>query len=111
MMALSMLSESFREGNCSHSMRFQWSYPKYAQDTEEQHGGSGYKVWTKGGDRILEFCAAMNMTEENKFFKKRASHLNASGLVRRDQRKFLKDIKEVLPCEQFITKSLVLIRR
>lgn len=70
-------------------MRFQCS-----QDTEEQHGGSRYEVWSKGGDRILEFCPALNMTEENTFFKKRASHLSASGLVRREQ--FLKDIKEVL---------------
>ena len=43
---------------------------------EEQHGGYGYGVRNKDGDRILEFCANKNMTVGNALFKKKASHLS-----------------------------------
>ena len=70
--------------------------------------------------RILEFCAVMNMTVRNTLFKKRVSHLVTyeSGisktwtdysLVRRNQRKFLEDIK-VLPGEECITQYNPLVR-
>ena len=42
---------------------------------EEQHWGCGYGVRSKQGERILEFCAAMNMAVGNTLFKKRASCL------------------------------------
>ena len=58
---------------------------------------------SKKGERILEFCATMNMVLGNTLFKKRVSHLVTyeSGisktqvdycLVRRNQQKFLKEI-------------------
>ena len=60
----------------------------------------------------------MNMTVGNALFKKRASHLatcescpsktQVDCLVRRNQRKFFKDIK-VLPSEEFITQHNSLV--
>ena len=78
------------------------------------HGGYGYGDRNKEGERILEFCAAMDMIVANTFFKKRDSHLVTyeSGsaktqvdycLVRKDQRKLLKDIK-VIPSEECIAQ-------
>ena len=64
-----------------------------------QHGGYGYRVWTKEGESIHEFCAAMNMTVGNTSEIFSLSHLKTQVdycLVRRNQRKFSKGIK-VLP--------------
>lgn len=72
---------------------------------------------------ILEFCAAMNMSEGNTLFKKMVSHVvtyesdplkSQVGycLVRRNQWKFLKDIK-VLPretTEECITRLTPFLR-
>ena len=60
-------------------------------------------IVTKEGERIFQFCAAMNKVAENTLFKKRASYLviykSALSktqvnycLKRRNQSKFLKDI-------------------
>ena len=47
-----------------------------AKDFEDQHGGYGYLVKKKEEQRILEFCAAMNMGVGNGLFlKKRVNHL------------------------------------
>lgn len=41
----------------------------------DQNGGYSYGVRGKEGERIFEFCAAMNITVGNILFKKRASLL------------------------------------
>ena len=83
-----------------------------AEDYQDEHGAYGYGVRKRKGERILEFCANMNMTLESTLFKKRASPLityrsgpsKTSRLVStRDQRKFLKDFN-VLPIEEFINQ-------
>ena len=77
------------------------------------HGGYGYGDRNKG-DRILEFCAALNMFVGNTCFKKKDSHLVTfeSGLartqidyflLRQNQRKYLCDVK-VIPSEECITQ-------
>ena len=48
------------------------SNPEYYED---QRGGYGYEVKNKEGGRILEFCAAKNMTVGNSIFKKKVSDL------------------------------------
>ena len=69
------------------------------ENYENQHGGYDYGVRSKERERILEFCAVINMTVGNTLFKKRASHLVIYeycllksqvdySLVRRNQRKF-----------------------
>ena len=73
--------------------------------------GYVYGVQNRKGGKILEFCAAMNMTVGTTLFKKRENHLVTyeSGPsktqvghclvgLRRNQKKFLKDIT-VLPSE------------
>ena len=45
------------------------------ENYERQHGGSGYGVRKKQGEKILEFCAAMNVTVGNTLSKNRESHL------------------------------------
>lgn len=68
---------------------------------------------------VIEFCAAVNLLVGNITFKKRASHLvtyhcgllKTQGdywLVRRDQRKFVKDVK-VLLSEECITQHIPLV--
>ena len=47
------------------------------ENYEDQHGGNGYEVRNKERERVLEICAAMNITVGNTLFKKRASHLVA----------------------------------
>ena len=49
------------------------------QKTEDQHGGYGYRVSTKEGESIHEFCAAMNMTVENAFRNIFTESLKNSG--------------------------------
>ena len=46
-----------------------------AEGYESQHGGYGYGMSNKEGERILAFCAVMNLTRGNTLSKKRASHL------------------------------------
>ena len=66
----------------------------------------------KNWERIFGFCAALNLAVGNTLFKKAASHVisyesRASNtqvkycLVRRNQRKFLEDIK-ILPSEKCV---------
>ena len=52
---------------------FNWLVGSKPENYEDQHGGEGYGVRNKEGERILEYCAAMNITVGNKLFKKRAS--------------------------------------
>ena len=63
-----------------------------------QHGGYGYRVWTKEGESIHEFCAAMNMTVGNTFrniFTK--SLKNSGGLLfgKEKQKKVFKRYKSL----------------
>ena len=85
-----------------------------AEHNEDQHRGYGYGVRNNEEERILEFCAAMNMKIGNTIYKKRSSHLITyeSGpsktevdyyFVWRNKRKFFKDIK-ILPIEECITE-------
>ena len=85
-----------------------------AEYNEDQHRGYGYGVRNNEEERILEFCAAMNMKIGNTIFQKRSSHLITyeSGpsktevdyyFVWRNKRKFFKDIK-ILPIEECITE-------
>ena len=78
------------------------------------HGGYGYGVSNKEGERILDFCAAFNMFVGNTYFKKKDSHLVTyeSGsaktqidyiLLRQSQRKYLCDVK-VIPSEECIAQ-------
>ena len=78
------------------------------------HGGYGYGDKNKEGERILEFCAALNLFVGNTYFKKKDSHLVTfeSGLARtqidyflfrQNQRKFLCDVK-VIPSEECIAQ-------
>ena len=41
----------------------------------DQHGGYGYRVRNKEGEKILEFCVNMNMAIGNTLFKKRVINL------------------------------------
>ena len=81
-----------------------------AEDYGNQPGGYGYGVKNEEGQRILEFFAAMVVGYT--LFKKRASHLVTYEsrpskvdycLVRRDQMKFLKDMK-IPRCEECVTQ-------
>ena len=45
------------------------------ENYEDQHDGYGYGVRNKERERIIEFCAAINISVENTLSKKRASHL------------------------------------
>ena len=78
-----------------------------------------YGVRNKLGERVLEFCATMNITVGNTLFKKKTSHLvtyeSVSSktqvyhcLVMRNKRKFLEDMK-VLSSEECITKHKPLV--
>lgn len=49
------------------------------KDYVDQHWGYGYEVRNKRKERILEFCAAMNLTIGKKLFKKRAIHVATYG--------------------------------
>ena len=84
------------------------------QNTMRTSISYGYGVRNNEEERILEFCAAMNMKIGNTIFKKRSSHLITyeSGpsktevdyyFVWRNKRKFFKDIK-ILPIEECITE-------
>ena len=85
------------------------------ENYEDQHGGYGYGVRNKDGERILEFCTAMNKTTVgNTLISRKANNLATyeSGpsktevdycLVKRNRRKFWKGVK-VLPSEEFITQ-------
>lgn len=75
------------------------------EDHKDQDGGYGCGVGNKGGERILEFCAVMNMTVRNLLFKERLTHLATyelgSSKVRlyfgkKKRKEVLKNIK-VLP--------------
>ena len=92
---------------------------KEAEGFENLHGGFGYGVRNREGERILEFSSAMDMIVGNTFFQKRDTHLVTyeSGLsktqidyclVRRTQRKLLKDVK-VVPGEECITQHKPLV--
>ena len=78
------------------------------------HGGYGYGDKNKEGDRILDFCTALNMFIGNTYFQKKDSHLVTyeSGLaktqidyflLRQSQRKYLCDVK-VVPSEECIVQ-------
>ena len=59
--------------------------PKITKKTmRTSMGGYGYGFRSKKGERILEFCATMNMTVGNTLFTERASHLvtDESGLLK-----------------------------
>ena len=82
--------------------------------TEDQYGEYGLGVKNKEEGQILEFYTAINMRVGKILFHKRKSHpvTYESGpskmqveycLVRRDQRKFVKDMK-ALPSERCITQ-------
>lgn len=73
-----------------------------------------YGVRNKLEERVLEFCANMNITVGNTLFKKRTGHLVIYEsvslktqvyhcLVIRNKRKYLEDMK-VLSSEECITK-------
>ena len=49
------------------------------KDYVDQHWGYGYGVRNKRKERILEFCAAMNLTIGKTLSKKRASHVATYG--------------------------------
>ena len=84
-----------------------------------QPRGYGCGVRNKEKERILEFWAAINTSAGNTLFRKKTSNLLACEpgpsktqvdycLIRRNQRKFLKDIK-VLSSEEYITQHNPLI--
>lgn len=119
MIALSILSESQGRKNIVIAGDFNGHVEENPEDYQDQQKGYDCGVRSKEGERILKFCAAMNMTVRNTLFQKRASHLvnNESGpskthldyfWVRRNQQKFLKDI-EALPSEQCITQDKPLV--
>ena len=70
------------------------------ENYEAQHGDYDYGVRNKKGERILEFCAGMNITVRNIPFKNvhvvtyepDPSKTQISCLVK-NKRKFLKDVK------------------
>ena len=77
----------------------------------------GHGVRNKGGRKIRDFCPVMDMAVGKTLLKKRVSHLVTydSGLsktqldyclVRRGQRKFLKDIKVLCREEYHITYAI-----
>ena len=81
---------------------------------EGVHGGNGFGERNREGERILEFCCAMDMIVANTTFHKRESHLVTyeSGLaktqvdyvlVNRKSRKFVLDVK-VIPGEEVVTQ-------
>ena len=87
---------------------------RIGQGYEGIHGGYGYGDRNREGERILDFCAALNMFVGNTYFKKKESHLVTfeSGsartqidyfLFRQNQRKYLCDVK-VIPSEECITQ-------
>ena len=86
------------------------------ENSEDQHGGYGYWARNKENERIIEFCAAMNMTLGNTLFKKSASHIVSyePGISKAlinfwlVIRNFLKNIK-VLPCEECSTQKKPLV--
>ena len=65
------------EGNFSYCRTFY--IENNPENCEGQHEDYGYGVTKKKGESIHEFFAAMNMTVENKLFKKREINLVSFG--------------------------------
>ena len=71
------------------------------ENYEAQHGDYDYGVRNKKGERILEFCAGMNITVRNIPFKNvhvvtyepDPSKTQISYCLVKNKRKFLKDVK------------------
>ena len=101
---------------------FKPSYSDYirrgsAEDYEYRHEGFGFRVRNQEGERIMAFDAAMIMKvgnilpekENHQFtFEFGPSKTKVDYLVRRGQRKFVKDM-EVLPIEECITQYKPLV--
>ena len=82
------------EGNFSYCRTFY--IENNPESCEGQHEDYGYGVTKKEGESIHEFCAAMNMTVENKLFKKREINLVSFGsgplFGKEKPKKFWKDV-------------------
>ena len=86
------------------------------ENSGDQHGGYGYWARNKENERIIEFCAAMNMTLGNTLLKTSASHIVSyePGISKALINfwlvisNFLKNIK-VLPCEECSTQKKLLV--
>ena len=86
---------------------------------DKGHGGFGYGERNPEGERILEFCSALDMVIGNTLFKKRDSHLitfSSGGartqidyiLVNSRHRKLIQNVK-VIPREQAFTQHKLLV--
>lgn len=92
------------EGNFSYCRTFY--IENNPESCEGQHEDYGYGVTKKEGESIHEFCAAMNMTVENKLFKNKEINLVSFGSGPLFGKEKSKEVLERCP---FLLGSILLV--